>query len=196
MLVGVRAKSLLPSAEVLAGLAADGEQPGLEQVCGLFAPWVKAMSSKIVSTLPALDADEVGHLLWMAVLDEARWFDPADPGRICGRLVARLKTIRAEAVRAEIGRTGKLRAMTVPLEWLLELPASSLIDRSEPFLDSDAQERVDAMLDRLPADLAGRCREAMASERQMTRSDAARAASLLGFASSSDLAARLGMSAG
>lgn len=118
--------------------------------------------------------------MWMAVLDAAVAFDPDHPRRFQTRLRHRLRVLRADAVRSEIGRTGKHRIMSVPIEWLMPLPVEHLFTPADPLVAEEDQQRVEALLDRLPPALAGRTREAMAAASKLPAADAALAAAILG----------------
>ncbi|MDA8358527.1 MAG: hypothetical protein M0Z95_20060 [Actinomycetota bacterium] len=167
--------------DVLAPLcrrALEGEDVD-NDLCLALRPWVESQARRIASSLPALCVDEVGHLIWMAVLGSLENLDFADPQSWPAHLRKRVRVVRAEAVRAEIGRTGKRRMMSVPIEWFLYLPVDRLFSPIDPLVESDEEERIEAMLDQLPPDLASATRHAVETGTPLSQSDARRVAQLL-----------------
>lgn len=162
----------------LVARAAQGEEIA-NDLCRALRPWVESQSRRIVSSLPTLCVDEVGHLIWMAVLESLEDLDHANPGTWPSHLRKRVRVVRAEAVRAEIGRTGKRRMMSVPIEWFLYLPVDRLFSPSDIVIDAEEEERIESMLDQLPPDLASATRQAVETGTPLSRSNALRVARLL-----------------
>lgn len=164
--------------ERLADLARSGV-PVIDDFCLACRGWVEATTARVCRTLPALQEGEVSHLLWLDVLEAAERFDPDRPAASVGWLRRKARVLKAEAVRAEIGRSGTRRVMSVPLEWFLSLPVEHLWSPPDLLIETEEQARVDSLLDRLPARVAARVRDAMDSGRRVGVSDAEQVLSIL-----------------
>jgi hypothetical protein len=69
--------------------------------------------------------------------------------------------------------------MSVPIEWFLYLPVDHLFHPSDPVVDAEDEERIEAMLDQLPHDLASATRQAVSSGVPLSSTNAQRVARLL-----------------